>query len=251
MAVYVYAVTTADHPLRLDGLQGVGGQEAPPLRAVRGAEAAAVIGEVPEALRVKRRHLMAHHKVLTALTEQGPVLPMRFGVLAEDDTSVQEDLDRRGEAYRERLEELRGKVEYRVRAEQSEDDAVQSAVRGDAEVRRLVAAGVAEGPMQGRIALGERVQADVEEAHRRMRDRIAGTLQAVSADSTAGGAGLAAPGSAAQVFADLSFLVEQERSGEFAQAARQIADALAAEGVRLNVDGPLPPYSFTDLEGRG
>lgn len=50
MPTYIYAITGADHPLRLDGLQGVGDPPSP-LRTVAGGDVTAVVSDAPEGLR--------------------------------------------------------------------------------------------------------------------------------------------------------------------------------------------------------
>ncbi len=93
MAVDVYAITAAAHPRRLDGVNGAGD---PPerLRAVDGRSLVAVVSDVPEGLKAKRRDVLAHQSVLE-LTADGSVLPLRFGALAPDDGAVRQVLDER------------------------------------------------------------------------------------------------------------------------------------------------------------
>ena len=82
MATYIYAITAADHPLRLDGLTGVG--ETPSgLRVVQSERHAAVVSDAPAGLRAKRRDLVAHQSVLERLMAEGQVRrEMENGVAA-------------------------------------------------------------------------------------------------------------------------------------------------------------------------
>jgi hypothetical protein len=86
MSVYIYAITDADHPLTLDGLQGVG--DTSPLRTIVTQRHAAVVSDAPDDLQPKRRDLTAHEKVPERLLSDGTALPMRFGLVARDDDSV-------------------------------------------------------------------------------------------------------------------------------------------------------------------
>lgn len=70
MPTYIYAITGADHPLRLDGLQGVGDPPSP-LRTLIAGDVAAVVSDAPEGLRAKRRDVLAHEAVLEALMADG------------------------------------------------------------------------------------------------------------------------------------------------------------------------------------
>jgi Gas vesicle synthesis protein GvpL/GvpF/Gas vesicle synthesis protein GvpO len=61
-------------------------------RVVRHDGLVAVVSDAPEGLRAKRRDLEAHEQVLESLGDAGPVLPMRFGSVAADDTAVEAEL---------------------------------------------------------------------------------------------------------------------------------------------------------------
>ncbi|MFF3143507.1 GvpL/GvpF family gas vesicle protein, partial [Streptomyces sp. NPDC057927] len=62
MAVYIYSITGKQHPLRLDGLSGVGESPAD-LRAVTAGPLCAVVSDAPDDLRPKRRDIIAHQEV--------------------------------------------------------------------------------------------------------------------------------------------------------------------------------------------
>jgi len=237
MTVYVYAMVGPDHPAKLDGLTGVGATPTP-LRTVRGERAVAVVGDAPKDLRAKRRDLNAHQEVLAKLSEQGTVLPLRFGALAGSEEEVAGNLRDRAEAYQRQLAAVNGKAEYNLRAAQDEDTVVRQVLQVNPEVRRLARSGVAtSGDLKDRIALGEAVHADVAERQRRITDEVVGALDVFAADRRQGEA-------VAEDFLNVSFLVDRSRGGEFAAEARRLSERLEADGVRLRLHGPLPPYSF-------
>ncbi len=94
---------------------------------VRGLESAAVyaIDEVglraivsdtlSSKLRPERRNITAHQAVLNALTKQGTVLPMRFGIIARNADSVRNLLINNEKSIREHFERLNGRVEMGLR----------------------------------------------------------------------------------------------------------------------------------------
>jgi len=82
VSTYIYAITSAGHPLRLDGLKGVG-EPANELRTVRTDALAAVISDAPGDLRAKRRDLVAH---------QGDG-PSRVRMFRSFDPAASHDLD--------------------------------------------------------------------------------------------------------------------------------------------------------------
>ncbi|GAA2498688.1 GvpL/GvpF family gas vesicle protein [Streptomyces thermolineatus] len=236
MSVYVYAITAADHPLRLDDLKGVGEAEAP-LRAVKEGRVAAVVSDAPAELRAKRRDLAAHQAVLERLMSDGAVLPMRFGLVGPDDDQVAEVLRERSEEYTERLAELDGCVEYNLKVSQDEDDLLREVVLGSDEVRRLndlTRSG--EGTQDDRIALGELVAREVEERGQARAREIAAALEPFAVRRE--------PGQPTKEhFFNTSFLVERGRAKEFTDAEEALAEKYG-QGYEFRLHGPLPPYSF-------
>ncbi|MYX62974.1 gas vesicle protein, partial [Streptomyces sp. SID8382] len=88
--VYVYGVVRASHTVP-PGHTGVGERPAP-VRTLRAGALAAVISDAPARLRAKRRDLLAHQDLALTLGKDGPVLPMRFGMVAPDEESVRRQL---------------------------------------------------------------------------------------------------------------------------------------------------------------
>lgn len=236
MATYVYAITGSDHPVRLTGLDSVG--EAPArLRTVRTRALAAVVSDAPEDLRSKRRDVAAHQAVLERLMADGAVLPMRFGLMGPDDEQVAAALVDREDAYRERLAELAGQVEFNLKASRDEDDLLREIVRESDEVRRLNEY-TRRHPEAAdeRVRLGELIAEELKarEARdaRRLRDSLAPAARHVAeADPTASD------------FLDVSFLVGQDEAVAFSRRVREEAEEYT-EAFVFRLNGPLPPYSF-------
>ncbi|MYS90732.1 MULTISPECIES: GvpL/GvpF family gas vesicle protein [Streptomyces] len=234
--VYVYAVTRSDHPLRLDGLRTVGGRDDPPRVVVHGP-LAAVVSPAPPGLRPKRRDLAAHQELQERLMADGSVLPMRFGLVAPDDTAVRTALEEHGQDYARRLGELHGTAEFNLKAARDQDDLLREVLGASEEARRLnQCTRDGTGSHEDRLALGELVARQVDARQRRQAEEIVGRLSGLARSSV-----LADP--ANDDFLNVSFLVERARAEEFTTAGRRMAhDYGDAYDFRLR--GPLPPYSF-------
>jgi hypothetical protein len=120
MAVYVYSIADKEHPLQLDGVNGVGDPPSP-LRTVNAGSLTAVVSDAPEDLRPKRRDLTAHQEVQNQLMMDGTVLPLRFGLTAPDDDAVRTVLEERAAEYTERLRALADCAEYHLKVKQDEE----------------------------------------------------------------------------------------------------------------------------------
>lgn len=236
MAVYVYAITAAAHPLHLDGVNGVGD---PPeqLRTVDGQSLVAVVSDAPERLKAKRRDVLAHQSVLERLMADGSVLPLRFGAVASDDEAVRQVLDEGADEYRERLSALEGCVEFHLKASCAEEALLRDILLQNDEARRLneeIRGG--RGGQDLRMALGELVAAEVQRRHEVF---AAETLEALRSQAR----DVRTSDPTGDDFVSVSFLVEQSRQNEFMTAEKELADR-RGEDFAFRLHGPLPPYSF-------
>ncbi|MDI2125415.1 GvpL/GvpF family gas vesicle protein [Yinghuangia seranimata] len=235
MATYVYAIVLPDHP-RAERASGVGD---PPgdLRRVVAERVAAVVGDAPADLRARRRDVTAHHDVLTGLAaEGGPVLPMRFGMVVEDDAEVERHLAEHGAAYAEALRRLEGKTEFNVKAEFDLDTVLPGLVVADPQIMAQRERSRATGALDEQMRLGEMVEQAVARHEAAVRDFVVGRLEGLAADMKDGP-------TVRNVAANVSFLVSSADTADF----RAAVDALrgdVGEGVELRCTGPLPVYSF-------
>ncbi|WGP08381.1 GvpL/GvpF family gas vesicle protein [Streptomyces sp. SH5] len=235
MPTYIYAITGADHPLPFGGLHGVGDPPAE-LRTLRTDLLAAVVSEAPDGLRAKRRDVMAHQNVLEALMAGGATLPMRFGLVGPGDDEVIAALDREADAYRERLAQLDGRVEYNLKAGRDEDDLLREIMTESDEIRQLNERTRARGSHDDRVALGELVAREVAARGQREAEDVAARLADAATHSSH-----AEP--APQQFLNLSFLVPRAETDAFVAAVRREAEE-RGDAYSFTLTGPLPPYSF-------
>ncbi|QYX78197.1 GvpL/GvpF family gas vesicle protein [Streptomyces akebiae] len=236
MSVYVYAITKAAHPLGLDHVKGVG-EDPAELHAVSSGELTAVVSEAPEVLSVSRRDVEAHLTVQEQLWADGAILPLSFGFVAPDEAAVEGLLQEQAEEFSQRLDELTGRAEFNVKGVLDEDTLLRAVLTESAQARELNDA-IREGggTYEDRLALGELVAQEVQRRQEALGEEALAALRPYAL------AEQVTPPSQ-QYFVNASFLVDGERSDEFAEAGGELAEALG-EGVELRLRGPLPPYSF-------
>jgi hypothetical protein len=243
MSSYVYGVIPAADAAAWPGADGLAGA---PVRALAAGALAALVGDIADDEKPGRREdLEAHRRVLGAAIERGTVVPMRFGIVMDDDETVRERLlTRHAERLGDLIRQLDGMVQMTVRGFYIEDALLRAAVAGDEEIARLQEL-VGDRPEvethTERIALGERVAAAVEA--RRTRDeqqvleRIRPLASAIQVD----------PPADERVALSAQLLVA--RDARSALDAEVAALTSALEGyIALRYLGPLPPYSFSALE---
>lgn len=237
MSVYVYAITKASHPLRLDGLKGVG-EGTSEIRVVRSDSLCAVVSETPEDLSVGRRDVEAHHQVQERLWSDGTTLPLGFGFVTEDEDAIRAVLEARAEEFSQRLDELTGRVEFNLKGVQDEDTLMRAILEGNEQARRLnEVTREGRGTYEDRVALGQVVAQEVQIRQQALAEEVLAALRPFALSEKV------APPSQ-QYFVSGSFLVDEDRTKEFAQAGQELAERYGEQGVELRLLGPLPPYSF-------
>ncbi|MDG9705401.1 GvpL/GvpF family gas vesicle protein [Streptomyces sp. DH37] len=236
MSVYVYGIARSDHPALPEKAPGVG-QPPREVRIVREGDLAAIISDCPDALRPKRRDLLAHQQVLTEVGAKGPVLPLRFGSLSEDEGTVRGVLSEHAAHYARQLEELDGRSEYNVKAVHREEEVLRLVLSEDTEARSLAERNRAAGggSHEDKLRLGELVAGAVREREALDARLIEETLAPLAERCVPGPEG-------SGWLANLSFLLGREASEEFTAAVEELGRGNPHLDIRAT--GPLPPYSF-------
>ena len=241
-ALYCYGITAAA-TAKLQPGAGLGGAA---VETVRSGDLAALVSRVPAGtVRARRRDLMAHFDVVAKAFEAGTVLPLRFGIVFDDERALVDGFLRpRQTELLSLLKELDGKVELRVTAHYREDAILAEAVRENPRIARLrEATQNAPGGHPALLELGELVAAEVQARTARdtrtLYERLRPHAIRFEADEEP----------IAYQLLRASFLVERKRVEKFDAAL----DAFAADNAgRIDVKlvGPLPPHSFVELERR-
>lgn len=231
--VYAYGVIRGGQPLP-EGCRGVGAAPSP-VRLLRRGRLAAVVSDAPENLRARRRDLMAHQELLSALAARGPLIPMRFGMVSPDEETLMREIAGSEPETAAHLERLAGRCEMNVKASVVEDG-LASLVREDANVRRLREQVRTKPGYEANLRLGEAVSAGLTRRAALAAEEAVRTLAPMSVDRTDGA-------EAADCVRSTSFLVDQDQLDAFRAAVEDLAarHSLQAE---LRLTGPLPCYSF-------
>jgi Gas vesicle synthesis protein GvpL/GvpF len=218
--IWVYAITDALSPRQLDGLTGVGGES---VRPVTEAGLSAVVGSV-DALAFGEHALAstlggldniervgrAHHQVIAcAAATGGPVLPLRLATIHPDDNTVRALLARRHGEFAGMLDRFRNTVEWGMQ------------IYGPA------------GPAEA----VERAEDFADAIDSALSDIAVATRRQPGEDpqSTSRAEWMVRSG---------AYLLPADRAVEFTAVAHTLASG--EYGVRADVNGPWPPYSFVD-----
>lgn len=237
--IYVYAIVRAGAPLP----KGLGGVGSPPavLRTISQGRLDVVISDAPPQLRARRRDLLAHQELLTRLAEGGPVLPMRFGMVAPDEQTVLAQLAADESGHAATLDRLAGCVEINVKALPAQN-ALAAVVAEEKKVRQLREAARRNPGYEASLRLGEAIAGALTRraatAGQHIQRELAPRARAVVSGPTVSGCAL-----------NLSFLVDRAESDAFLSRAQDFARA-HREHAEIRLAGPLPCYSFVSSDVR-
>jgi hypothetical protein len=170
---------------------------------------------------------------------------MRLAVVYHDDDRVRATLDGRQADFKTALRQVAGRTEWGVKASALLDDRRASEPRHDGTSHRAVDRPGTEYLLQRRANLSARDQA-IEVALASADDvhAVLGRL-AVSAERHAIQDSQLS-GDARWMVLNGAYLVDDDRAEEFVAAVSVLADRHS--GIRLQLTGPWPPYSFAARE---
>jgi hypothetical protein len=231
MTLHLYAVVLAGTALP----EGTGVQDEK-LDVVRSDDLAAVVSRVEADADATEADAIAHLDVITSLLATGPVIPVRFGTIAPDETAVREEvLDVSHHELAEYLRDTKDIVEVMVTIEFDEDSALRDVLSHDPPH----GGGAGYDSMSDRIALGEDIAHRVEAAVREW----SATLVGPACDHADAVTTLDMPEPTSTRFA---LLVSRERLARVDEALQGMPPAAAAGTVPYDVEyvGPLPPLDF-------
>jgi hypothetical protein len=222
-----------------DGLVGVDGRTAELVRSDRVAAVVTCIDlERPPG---RRADLLAHQAVLDTLSADGPVAPVQFGSVLEDEVVVLEDFLRPQEdVFEEILGQLRGRHQFNLRATYVEEVVLAELVTTEPEIRALRerTRGLPEEAAYGdRVRLGELVSRALQA---RSEDDAGLVLDAALPYAVAHV--VRTPPSPTQVL-DVALLVDDDRAEALESHLEGVAEAVH-ERIRLRLLGPVAPYDF-------
>lgn len=188
-----------------------------------------------------RRDLRAHEQAVRTAMESGTILPVSFGTIFDDDRQlIDELLEPHADEFADLLDRFEGLVELTLKAEFVEDAVIRRLLERDLELRAWRdSANHAGGEEQ--IAFGQALAAAVEDEALVAAEGILARLRPLAADVWLANR---PPGTGVL---KASFLVDRSRVEEFDSAVEELGSQRAGV-IEFDYVGPVPPYSFVNLD---
>jgi hypothetical protein len=214
--------------------------------ALEAGSLAAIVSRRTERRRRVREALVRHSAVLESVAAEVDVLPMRYGVMADEATVRTEILEARVRWFEEAMHGLAGRVEMRVIASYDRDAVLFALLKDDPAVRqrqRRIRERPDASTYWDKVELGRAVAGALERRRAADANRLLQALRPISF-----GVQVAAPATETTVLV-ASFLVGREDHASFAGTAEGLG--LDERHLRVRARGPLPPWSFVPNTGLG
>jgi hypothetical protein len=187
------------------------------------------------------RVAVQHEAVVESFTNARAVVPMKLFTMFASDDRAREYMAREGRRIAAVVRRVSGRVEWGVRVVLDRERATTSTrARSRKQTHSSAASGAAylsqkKAQRDFAAELSERARTVVADLY----DRLAATAS-IARRRSAG----ELPVQGGPLLLDAAFLVGHRRSSAFRKLVDRHARALAADGYRVTLSGPWPPYSF-------
>jgi hypothetical protein len=226
------------------GPLGIGGR-GDELHTIRFNDIAAVASNSPIVkYPVSRENSLAHEKAIEVVMEHYTVLPVRYGIIAEDEEKVRRILEREYGRFKELLNRMEGKRELGLKAVFNEKFIYQEILQSYPEIRRLrneIASRPPEATYFGRIEIGRMVESALKKEKEKYKDLILHALGGLAEDSICTDRIIGE-----RMILNAAFLVNRDKEGEFDQRVNQLGNRYG-DKITFKYVGTLPPFNFVNL----
>ena len=239
---YLYAVLPADAERTLT-TTGLGGAE---VTFVADGAVMAAVSRIAEGekIRPERRNLAAHQGVLKALMADVSVLPVAFGIVADDEESLRRILSRNRAVFVQQLAHVKGKVEMGLRVSWDVPNIFEYFVTLHEDLRetRDRIFGARREPTQDdKIELGRMFDRILNEERETLSERVETALSPIAAELKQNRV------RSEREVMNLACLVARDRLESFEAAVFEAA-RLFDDSFTFDYNGPWAPHSFVEVE---
>jgi len=238
---YVYAFLRAKDKDAVQAAKLRGLEEADVTVIERGDLAVAVSPIVSRKIRPQRKYLAAHQEIVTHLAKHWSMLPVSFGLIADDLEQVYYILDNNREVLNEQIDRVGGNVEMTVSLKWTAQNVPQYFVERYPqlrEAREMIVAGKASRDDQiemGRI-FEKLLNAEREANTQIFLDALGFLSKELEVQPTLEDSDVMR----------LACLIDRDVEADFSAAVYRAAE-LFSDDFAITFNGPWPPYSFVKL----
>ncbi len=195
---------------------------------------------------------MRHETVVEYVAKRTSVVPLRFGTIYLERSSIERMLNDKGRELAQIIERLRGREEWGVNVYSDRATLLASITSVSPRLRELTRQAETASPGQSYLMQKKIESLRVDEARSALNeivDRIEEMLSAQADDAKRLRILKVEATEHGELKGKFAFLVNRSGFEEFRAAAERLAEENLAAGVRLELTGPWPAYNFSTETG--
>jgi len=181
-----------------------------------------------------------HEGALRKIMETHAIIPISFGVIADDEAEIKNILKRARMKFKKVLEKIDNKIQINVKI--SWDKTIlETILKENEEIRTLTREAKEKADQSLRVELGRKVKSALDERKSECARNIQDTLEGLSEELEENKI------NDPDTIMNASLLVNRKREQEFYDKLEEL-ERKYQKKLRFLVVGPLPPYNFTNIE---
>lgn len=251
MAKHIYCIANNNHPhptlpLEVEGASKSSGDS--DVYSISYQDISAVVKDVPFAAYSATsdrdliiRYLTEHQSVIEGLMKSSTVIPVRFGTIARDEEEIMEILDIGYPGFKNAILSMDGKIQVEVLALWNNLDEVIKEIGKNKDIKMFKEEAALKPSKECAIDLGRMVKRALDGETGRLRDEILDNLKGY------------APGIRTHDLMDdrmimnVAFLIQRNNIHKLYEEIDSMNERYGGD-VHFRIVGPLPPYSFSQME---
>ena len=237
VGMYLYGITHGDGPSEYGSI-GIDGANV--YRVTAGKLQAVVSETARPRIRPERRNLGAHSEVLKRIMQDGPLLPMAFGIVATDEEALRAALIKSQSELLEQLDAVTGKLEMGLRLFWDVPNIFEYFISRHPTLREARDAMTEHEDRHQLIAVGQLFERLLQEEREQHTEVVTQVLTSHGVEY------LRNPVRAERDVFNLACLSQQADRERFEQIVAEAAASFGAE-FTFDYNGPWAPHHFVSL----
>jgi hypothetical protein len=194
-----------------------------------------------------RENILAHNHVLEEIMKENLLLPVSFGIIAENEEKVIELLRQTYSEFKRELKKLKGKIELGIKVFWEKDAVIKEIENGGKdfqEFRKRVGFSSAKEVKNTQLEVGKLVESTVIKWERKYARKIYSFLKEIAEDSCVN------KPFGIKMLLNSSFLVDKDKEKDFDKRVNELAKKYENK-LKFKYVGPIPPYNFVNIKLKG
>jgi len=239
---YIYGIIEESQPIQF----GFTGVEDAAVYTINHENIAAIVSDTDfSEIDPTRKNVLAHTTVQDEILKKYDLLPMGFGMVAENSDEVEKLLQSNYDAFVSELKRFSNRFEVELKVFWDQEAMMKELQGGNDEITKLKAKiNAASSPIIRQsllIEAGKKVEQIAQEWKAKYAQRVYNALKDLAIDSR-----LNDPMGVKNIL-NASFLIDRSKEDDFRNEVYRL-DSKYQGKVNFKYVGPLPPYSFVNLK---